>query len=170
MPKLTNRIPKYRLHKPSGKAVVTLGGQDFYLGKHGTAASKAEYNRLVGEWVAKGRPSVITPAKEMMVNEVILAYVRFAAGYYRKNGKPTDELACIKAAARHVQGLYARTPAANFGPLALEAVRRRMIETGNTQHHEPQIRCVTAPNGTQSSRAGTIAAQATSRRATTAGR
>ena len=36
------RNPSYRLHKPSGQAVVTLNGRDYYLGKHGTAESRAE--------------------------------------------------------------------------------------------------------------------------------
>ncbi len=30
------RVPKYRLHRPTGQAVVTLNGRDTYLGKHGT--------------------------------------------------------------------------------------------------------------------------------------
>lgn len=51
MPKLNDRLPKYRLHKPSGRAAVTLGGKDLYLGKHGAKASQAEYDRVVGEWV-----------------------------------------------------------------------------------------------------------------------
>ena len=45
------RVPKYRRHKPTGQAVVTLSGKDHYLGKWNTAASKAEYDRLIGEWV-----------------------------------------------------------------------------------------------------------------------
>jgi len=48
------RVPKYRRHKPSGQAVVTLSGRDFYLGKWGTKTSRAEYQRLVGEWLAGG--------------------------------------------------------------------------------------------------------------------
>jgi hypothetical protein len=32
MPKLGNRTPKYRLHKASQQAAVTLEGRDFYLG------------------------------------------------------------------------------------------------------------------------------------------
>ena len=55
MPRLMNRNPSYRRHKASGQAVVTLGGQDVYLGPHGTAASKREYDRVVGEWLARGR-------------------------------------------------------------------------------------------------------------------
>ena len=49
------RIPKYRLHKPSGQAVVTLSGRDFYLGRFETKASRAEYDRHIAEWLANGR-------------------------------------------------------------------------------------------------------------------
>ena len=36
------RTPSYRLHKPTGQAVVTLSGRDIYLGKYGSIESKAE--------------------------------------------------------------------------------------------------------------------------------
>src|SRR4051794_31666809 len=55
MPSVSPRTPSYRLHKPTGQAVVTLSGQDRYLGKHGTAASLAEYDRVIAEWLAGGR-------------------------------------------------------------------------------------------------------------------
>jgi hypothetical protein len=32
--KSSTRIPSYRLHRPTGQAVVTLGGKDFYLGAY----------------------------------------------------------------------------------------------------------------------------------------
>src|SRR3954454_8363440 len=32
MPRLTKKLPSYRLHKPSGQAIVSLDGKDFYLG------------------------------------------------------------------------------------------------------------------------------------------
>ena len=58
MPKLTKKLPTYRKHKRSGQAIVNLSGQDHYLGPHSTKASKAEYDRLVGEWLANGRRAV----------------------------------------------------------------------------------------------------------------
>ena len=33
MPRLIDRNPKYRMHRASGQAVVSIGGQDFYLNK-----------------------------------------------------------------------------------------------------------------------------------------
>ena len=55
MPRLSRSLPKYRKHKASGQAVVTLDGNDFYLGPHNTRASHREYDRLVGEWQQNGR-------------------------------------------------------------------------------------------------------------------
>ncbi|MBP7935605.1 MAG: hypothetical protein KA354_13240 [Phycisphaerae bacterium] len=46
------KIPGYRLHKPSGLAVVRLNGRDFYLGPHGSTDSRREYERLIAEWLA----------------------------------------------------------------------------------------------------------------------
>jgi hypothetical protein len=55
MPRLTRSIPSYRKHRPSGQAVVTLCGRDFYLGPHGTKASKLAYDRMISEWLQNGR-------------------------------------------------------------------------------------------------------------------
>ena len=52
MPRRTRSVPSYRLHKPSGRAVVTLNGRDHYLGPWNSPESSAEYDRLVGEWLA----------------------------------------------------------------------------------------------------------------------
>jgi len=42
MQRLINRTPKYRRHKATGQAVVTLSGRDFYLGQWQSAKSKRE--------------------------------------------------------------------------------------------------------------------------------
>jgi len=49
MPK--RNIPSYRLHKASGQAFVELGGRRIYLGKHGSKASREEYERQIAEMV-----------------------------------------------------------------------------------------------------------------------
>jgi hypothetical protein len=51
MPRLTRSIPSYRKHRASGQAIVTLNGRDFYLGPYSTKVSRAEYDRLVGQWL-----------------------------------------------------------------------------------------------------------------------
>jgi len=133
MPKLVRGIPTYRLHKASGHAVVTLDGQDFYLGPHGTAASRAEYDRLVGEWQANGRrlPSSADPAVDVTIDELFVAYWDHAESHYRRpDGTTSSELSYIRASVRHLTEQYSSTSARQFGPLALKAVRASMIDAG----------------------------------------
>jgi integrase len=65
---------------------------------------------------------------DLTVNELILAYLRHADSYYRKNGKPTVEPGNIRLAVRPVRQLYGHTPAREFGPVALKAVRGAMAK------------------------------------------
>jgi hypothetical protein len=121
-----DRVPRYRLHNTSGQAVVTLGGRDTYLGTYRSAASREAYQRAVAEWLqCGGQP----PAGKdtVTVVEVIAAYDKYARGYYRKDGKPTNEVRMIKTALKIVRRLYGRTIAVDFGPLALKACRAEMI-------------------------------------------
>ena len=48
MPRPTRKLPSYRLHKPSGRAVVTIDCRDHYLGAFGTTESRDEYDRAIG--------------------------------------------------------------------------------------------------------------------------
>jgi integrase len=120
------RTPRYRLHKSTGQGVVTIDGRDIYLGKHRSAASCEAYRRQVAEWMQHGG-RLPAPQHTATVAEVVVAYTEFATGYYRKDGKPTNELRMIKTAIKIARELYGRTPAAEFGPLALQAVREVMI-------------------------------------------
>lgn len=129
MPKSsTPRVPSYRRHKPTGQAVVTINGRDIYLGKWNSSASRAEYDRLVAEFLANGRQ--LRDEVDTTVVEVINAYRKFAEQYYRKNGEVTREYGCIKEALKIVRELYGRKLADDFGPLALKAVRQRMVDNG----------------------------------------
>lgn len=129
MPKVSsNRVPSYRRHKSTGQAVVTINGRDIYLGKWNSAASKAEYDRLVAEFLANGRQ--LRDEVDTTVVEVINAYRKYAEQYYRKNGQVTREYGCIKEALKIVRELYGRKLADDFGPLALKAVRQRMVDNG----------------------------------------
>jgi hypothetical protein len=73
--------PKYCNHKATGQAYVCLSGKTFYLGKYGSAASKAEYNRRIAEWLAAGRRLPSDP-NETTIAEVVAAFRRHAKTYY----------------------------------------------------------------------------------------
>ncbi len=137
MPSRKPRVPSYRLHKSTGQAVVTLGGRDYYLGPYNSTKSHAEYRRLLAEWAAVDRsappsagPGDFRPSAAITISELVLAYYRHAEGYYVKHGEPTREIINVKHALRDLRRLYGHTPARDFGPLALKAVRQAMIESG----------------------------------------
>jgi integrase len=132
MPRITGSLtPKYRKHKASGQAVVTIAGRDHYLGPWRSKASKVEYDRLVGEWLAAGRPaSGLAAADDLTVTELLARYWRFGQQHYRKEGEPTGELNNIRLAAKPLNELYGHTRVADFGPLALKALREHWIGAG----------------------------------------
>ena len=126
----TPKVPSYRRHKPTGQAVVTLNGRDIYLGRHGTQASRREYDRLIGEWLACGRFLPQQTQAGPSIAELCVAYWNFAKGYYRKDGRPSGSTDRIRVAIHALREHYAPTPAAEFGPLALQSVRQRFVERG----------------------------------------
>lgn len=109
----SQRIPAYRLYRRTGQAVVTLSGKDHYLGPYKSQASREEYDRLITEWLANGRSDVsFRKPAELTVSELMLAYLRFAEGFYVDDrGIRTKEYAAIKSAMRPLRRLYGRTPA-----------------------------------------------------------
>ena len=128
-------VPKYRKHKASGKAVVTINGKDFYLGPYNSKASKIEYDRLIGEWLASGRSAFGSAHNGLTINQLIASYWAHCKEYYVKNGRPTDEQAGIRVCLRYLRTFYGRQLAESFGPLSLESIRNRMIEAKNSRRY-----------------------------------
>lgn len=131
------KIPSYRLHKATGLAVVRLGGRDYYLGRHGTPESHAEYQRLIAEWLATpSRQSSLrsthdraTDRAGLTLNELLVCYWKFVEQYYVKNGEPTGEQEAIRQSFRPLAELYGHTLVSDFGPASLKTVRQVMIDT-----------------------------------------
>ena len=133
MPKLNNRLPKYRLHRRSGQAIVTIGGKDHYLGLHGADDSKAQYDRLIAQWLSDGRRTCepVQPQVDLSINRLILAFWEHAQTYYRKpDGTLTSEVDNFRQVLRLLRRSHGTSSAASFGPLALKAVRTQMIALG----------------------------------------
>lgn len=126
---MNTSTPKYRLHKPSGQAVVTLSGHDIYLGRFNTPQSRGEYDRIIAEWLTNGR-RLTGKGSDLTVNEMLAAYVDFARTYYRQlDGQPTNEFNDTLLSVRPLRQLYGHSLARDFGPLALKAVRKEMIRS-----------------------------------------
>lgn len=99
-------------------------------------ASRIEYDRLISEWLVLGRPtSKIRPSTDLTVTEICAAYWRFAKAYYVKNGKATGTQDCVKVALRFLKGTYGHTNAGNFGPLALRAIQKQMVNAGQSRRY-----------------------------------
>ena len=96
---MSKRIPSYRQHKPSGQAVVTLSGKDHYLGPWQSEVSRAEYDRLVAEWLTSGR-QFVSSFDEITVVELIAKYLEFAKVYYANDGETTSEYTCMRDSVR----------------------------------------------------------------------
>ncbi len=132
MPKPARRVPTYRKHKPSGQAVVTLSGTDFYLGPHGSQTSIAEYDRLVAEWLAIGPPPA-PPRRRIRLHRQRVA--RCLLGTLRtplpkeRRSRPAKSPASRWHSARFAGCTVTRKPA-DFGPLSLKACRQQMIDAG----------------------------------------
>lgn len=136
MPRYVNAVPKYRKHRASGQAVVTILGHDHYLGPHGTKVSRDAYDRLIAEFLAAGRRAAKpgdTAVPELTVVELLADYWRFCKGYYRKDGKQTSEVEAMKLIIRDVKVEFARLPVSMFGPNALKRVRQMWIDRGLTR-------------------------------------
>lgn len=116
------RIPRYRLHRASGQAVVTIRARDIYLGTFGSEQSRAEYDRIIAEYIAaRGVPE--DRRATLGINEFCLAYWRHAQAYYPSataNGT-------IKPVIRRFRKIYGSTRVADFGPLKLKAFRETLL-------------------------------------------
>ena len=129
--RLDTYIPAYCHHRASGQAVVTLNGQDHYLGPHGTKASRQEYDRLIAEWLQNGRQlSRDGTGPDITIAELVNAFRKHVETYYVKHGQQTGEVTSFKYVLKPVLKLYADTPASSFGPLALKATRAEMVSEG----------------------------------------
>jgi hypothetical protein len=125
------RTPSYRFHKARNCAVVTLNGKDNYLGTHDSPESWEKYHRLIAEWLtSRDLPSAspLPSPAPMTVAELLLAYWKHAKNYYVKEGQPTSEQDTIRQALRFLRRLYGSTPAHEFTPKKLKAVRHAMAE------------------------------------------
>jgi len=131
----TPKVPTYGLHKPTGQARCYIHGKSHYLGKYGSEESRIRYGELVAKVVSGQQvdPFVTKsadPESGLTINELVLAFRRHAAQHYVKNGKPTSEIHCLKAATDPLFEVYGFTAVDEFGPLMLKAVRQKFVEQG----------------------------------------
>jgi len=149
-------IPSRRHYKRTGQAIVTLNGRDIYLTAPyaDTAASVAEYDNLIANWLAAGRRlpnglaeirtwmqdancarvtavDEVNPDAPLSVNGLLLLFLEDSEKQFtRADGRVLGELDKLKVAMRPLVELYGETPAEDFGPLKLSKIREVFISQG----------------------------------------
>jgi integrase len=98
----------------------------YYLGRHGSEASRREYDRIIGEFVANGRQPLYRN-DEILVESLI---VRFLDHIENEQNycKSTEQR--IVLVLRLLNQLYGKQPVTQFTPTSLKTIRRQLIEEG----------------------------------------
>ncbi|MFN6191794.1 MAG: tyrosine-type recombinase/integrase [Planctomycetia bacterium] len=156
-------LPAMRHHRRSGNARVRIGGIEHWLGPWGSADSRLRYDELIAAWIASGRKSVeaakpvappapaavaeveLPASADVTVGELVRAWIasieRERAGAHKRASNWNGAI----AAARALRPMAAM-PAKDFGPRALQDVRRRLVDT-------PILRKRRLPDGTETTEA-----------------
>lgn len=119
-------IPSLHLHKASGQGRVKFRGKHLYFGPWGAPETEQKYRRWAAELIAsEGVLSAPTPSKApLLVSELAAMYAAHVARYYREGSAESEN---IKRAIALLVDLYGATPAAQFAPLGLKALRATWI-------------------------------------------
>jgi integrase len=128
MSKRDSHRPVYQLHKASGQARVKIDGRDHYLGPHGSPESYDQYQELITEWRIRNCDA---DRYTLTVDDLALLYLAHAKQHYRKAGRHTSEVHCIRSALRYLVATAGRTRVRSFGPKLLKSVRERMVSAGD---------------------------------------
>ncbi|MBX2851634.1 MAG: site-specific integrase [Phycisphaeraceae bacterium] len=130
-------LPRLRHHKASGRAVVTLSDattgkrRDFYLGDYGTLDAHSAYAELLARWTARGRTLEHVKPAPVQASPSAGCVAELCRDYAKhidaKGGISDKHKECIKRAVRITRQWCGALPVAEFGPLALQDVRRAML-------------------------------------------
>lgn len=127
------KVPKYRKHLSSGRAVVTLSGRDYYLGLYGTEESQQSYRKLISEYLASSGLFLSKDDKETLtISSLAESYLRHAKNEFGGDRLTRKEL--LRTAygdallgCRALTSVYGPTLASEFGPQSLKAIREDLL-------------------------------------------
>lgn len=134
------RLPKYRHHKPSGRAVIQwlplFGKSPHYLpGVYGSKESRDEYERIRSQILAThyaGHPPPQAPPGQTTLAAIFDAFLDHAKVYYESK----NEYDHFRAVVKILNATFPpETRAADFGPMALKKARETMIVKGWARGH-----------------------------------
>lgn len=111
-------FPAYLNHSATGQARIVWQGKTHYLGRHGTPESLAAYQRMLAEIAAFGHPVVHVAG--LTVAGLVERFDSWAVKYY---GPRSNEPLFHRYATADAVRVYGTTPANDFGPQQLKAIR-----------------------------------------------
>jgi integrase len=126
MTKPANYVPKLRHHKAKGLAYVCFSGRAIYLGKWGTPDAQARYDKLIAEWLDRGRVPPIKPGSTdtYRVDDLVADY--FANLERRFPG--SRELERVSYALKKMVAMFGEVPAADVSLPMLREFRDTLIQ------------------------------------------
>lgn len=128
MPRPRNPVPSYLHNKATGRAYCVVGGRYVYLGKFGSAESKAAYQKLLKDLGNPAAGEKKSPVRAISAAADGLTVARLAAAFVARElgGYSPSEADHFRSAVAELVAVHADTAPAAFGPLALSEVRDRM--------------------------------------------
>ncbi len=137
---MSTKIPKLCHFKPRDLACVWVSPtRRIYLGAWGSPEAHERYAEVVrrilsglevteAPTLASG--ATATTMSMLTVRQLAARFLDHARAYYTRGGVPTGEADIIELAVNAAVSKYGDLPASSFGPLALEAVRDGLVDSG----------------------------------------
>jgi len=148
------RLPSYRLHKRSGRAVVQyrpfFGTSPHYLkGLYNSPESRLEYEQIrarIAAHIILKTPAPKRSSDELCIADLLVEYFRFAMTHY--SGRGASQYQHMHSAAEPLRELFASLNVSEFGPLKLAECRdyfrtlhvRRPLRSDGKSKREPCTR------------------------------
>lgn len=133
---MAKKLPSYCHHKASGQAYVTLNAKTVYLGPYDTAASHAEYDKVIGEWLAAGKEVGFSESKFKTGVLCHLFWERHGKTYYLTRGQVGDYHRWVKNIVTSMAEQIGMVPAASLLPKHLIAMRNHWVTKSVTSQNQ----------------------------------
>lgn len=127
------REPTYKLHKATGQGFTKWRGKYRYWGRYELRESFERYKTWKADVLLPRKAPALraVSGQRVTITNLFTQYLAHAADYYNRNA----EFDCIFYAVQPLADLFGRTRADEFGPLALEEVRKAMVAKGWTRQY-----------------------------------
>lgn len=128
MTKPANYVPKLRHHKAKDLAYVCFSGRAIYLGKWGTPEAKGKYDKLVAEWLDRGRiaPAPAGVVTAYRIDDLVADFFEELERRFPDSREPER----VSYALDSLSSKFGSSPADEFTLPMLRAYRADQVETG----------------------------------------